>query len=166
MHQVCNSLRIALRGLDGYPRAMTGDEIYVELETEELVDWTGIRDYAPWWDGPVELDFIQECIDKQHFESSSYSGGPKPPWYWTPIDHMKRIAYLVVHKDDTPVDVEISAGNAVVIHDGNHRLLAALVRGDKTIKVSLSGYVDEACTMFAFHCNEIPDHVCPERGYM
>ena len=47
------------------------------------------------------------------------------------IDHIRRIAFLVVHGWTSPIKVNIKEG---YLPDGNHRPAAALFRGDSHIK--------------------------------
>lgn len=62
--------------------------------------------------------------------------------------HMRRIAWLVVHgwgNSWIEVDVGIPALGYFPswgITDGNHRFIAALVRGDRAIRASCGGQVD------------------------
>ena len=60
--------------------------------------------------------------------------------------HIERVAYLVIHGWDDPIEVDVgvpSLGNYSdwPILDGNHRFLAAIVREDRHIKVDASGEV-------------------------
>lgn len=60
--------------------------------------------------------------------------------------HAMRIAYLVKHPQETPIEIDFSG---IGIEDGNHRLYAAHVRKDKTIPVLFYGFsiskAGEAC---------------------
>lgn len=67
---------------------------------------------------------------------------------FTPEDHAARIAYLVVHPSEEPIEVDfgIPALNCYVdwpITDGNHRLAAAIIRGDKSILADVAGDWEE-----------------------
>ena len=66
---------------------------------------------------------------------------------WTRWDHIRRAAYLMVHGWPDAIDVDVGVpalGDDThwPVCEGNHRLLAALARGDKSIRASVSG--DEA----------------------
>ncbi len=64
--------------------------------------------------------------------------------------HLQRIAYLVVTPDTKPVDIElgISEGYHPDLSDGNHRYSAAIIRGDETIDVIFSGFIDNISKLF------------------
>jgi hypothetical protein len=61
---------------------------------------------------------------------------------WSREDHVRRIAYLVVHPDPTPVEIEMDSYGYPIIYDGNHRIAAAVCRGDLTILADISGFID------------------------
>ena len=61
-----------------------------------------------------------------------------------PYVHAQRIAWLVTHGWDDPIDVDVGIPGLGYcpewpIIDGNHRLYAAVIRGDKKILASVSG---------------------------
>lgn len=67
----------------------------------------------------------------------------------TPELHAGRIAYFVKHgwKDAIHIDVGVPSLGCHVwwpVQDGNHRLAAAIYRGDKTILANVDGSVDYA----------------------
>lgn len=64
------------------------------------------------------------------------------------INHMRRIAWFVINGWSDPIDLDV--GIPVLgfwvgwgITDGNHRYVASIVRGDRSIPVSCSGQVSE-----------------------
>jgi len=62
---------------------------------------------------------------------------------WGRQEHIERVAYLVVNPSPEPIWIDVGCealGLYVswIIQDGNHRLAAALYRGDTTIRVSAS----------------------------
>lgn len=67
-------------------------------------------------------------------------------------DHMKRIAYFVKHGIVDPIDIDVGCpsfrASTVYVGDGNHRLAAAIIRGDKRIPVDYSGEVYTAVFQF------------------
>ena len=76
---------------------------------------------------------------------------------WDRAAHVARIAYLVVNgwKDAIEIDVGCPAlGDDVdwPFIDGNHRLAAALFRGDVEILASVGGDVDYATELFGVDC--------------
>lgn len=58
-------------------------------------------------------------------------------------DHVKRIAYLVVNKDEKPISLRIDGNGSIKCTDGNHRLAAAIYRGDEDIEAYLTILDDE-----------------------
>jgi hypothetical protein len=62
-------------------------------------------------------------------------------------EHIARIAYLVVNKDNTPVDIDVGIPGYSYVNwklvDGNHRFAAALYREDLTIETTFSGSIDD-----------------------
>lgn len=59
--------------------------------------------------------------------------------------HAQRIAYFVKHGWDEPISVDVGCGplgGHFGVDDGNHRLCAAVIRGDASIKSSTGGLVD------------------------
>lgn len=72
-------------------------------------------------------------------------------------DHAGRIAYLVENPTNEPlvIDVGVPSLGCVVawpIQDGNHRLAAAIVRGDATIEAEVGGEVAYAESLFGDGC--------------
>lgn len=57
-------------------------------------------------------------------------------------DPAGRVAYLVVHKAEDPVEIDVGEPGTFAewfITDGNHRFAAALLRGDEEILCRISG---------------------------
>lgn len=69
--------------------------------------------------------------------------------FCTRDDHMKRIAWLIVHGwGDSWIEVDVGVPMlgyypAWIIQDGNHRFIAAVLRGDRAIRAACSGQVSE-----------------------
>lgn len=64
-------------------------------------------------------------------------------------DHIKRIAYLVIHNWNDAIEIDVgvpSLGCHVnwIVQDGNHRLAAAFYREDTHIKASIGGQINYA----------------------
>jgi len=64
------------------------------------------------------------------------------------IDHIRRVAYLVVNGWSDPIEVDFGcptiapSSTHLEVSDGNHRLAAAIYRKDPTILTSAAGEVD------------------------
>ena len=79
--------------------------------------WSGL-------DGPVTRSHV--CDADPSLGSAPYSGQP-----WSKMGHAARIRWLAEHGWSDPIVLDWSQDVPVV--DGNHRLCAALWRGDKEI---------------------------------
>lgn len=101
-------------------------------------------------DKPITLEEIENSLKKGlYLETDSSS--------WTRAKHIKRIAYLVIQPDTTPVSVNIGSpeNNEVpenIVEDGFHRLAAAIYRKDNNILVELKG--SEKALFSLFNINE------------
>jgi hypothetical protein len=66
--------------------------------------------------------------------------------------HIARVAYMVLNPQTHPICIDIACEEIglynTTICDGNHRLSAAIVRGDKTVRVAFSGGVTNFKRMF------------------
>jgi hypothetical protein len=76
---------------------------------------------------------------------------------WRP--HAGRIRYLAKHgwKDPIQLDAGIPSLNCYVdwpIQDGNHRLAAAILRGDDGILAQVAGDLEYALELFGVDCQE------------
>lgn len=99
----------------------------------------------PPWEGVASLSMegIRAAVRDRFVEPSSYSDGGRGR-SWGVEDHIARIAYLVIHGWDDPIDVDVGVPSLGCwlewpVTDGNHRLAAAAVRGDEYIVASVSG---------------------------
>jgi hypothetical protein len=76
--------------------------------------------------------------------------------------HAARIAYLVKNGWDDPIDIDVGVPSlGAVGHwpytDGNHRICAAILRGDTHIRADISGDVDYAEHIFGVEIMEIEE---------
>ena len=62
------------------------------------------------------------------------------------LDHVRRIAWMVIHPPQDPVLIDTSLANPIT--DGYHRLYAAIIRGDEMISVSICGYDSDIINLF------------------
>ena len=69
------------------------------------------------------------------------------------VRHIGRIRYLVQHGWDDAIEIDVGVpalgypGPEWPVTDGNHRLAAAQVRGDKTIRVDVAGQTCHAARL-------------------
>lgn len=75
-------------------------------------------------------------------------------------DHAGRIAYLVRNRASDPISIDVGCpalgywGPKWMVVDGNHRLAAAIYRGDFTISALVDGQLDWALELFGVDCSE------------
>lgn len=84
--------------------------------------WVGL-------DGPVSRSQVHDADPLDGAEP--YTGG-----LWSKAQHAARIRYLAVHGWDDPIIIDWS--QEIPVTDGNHRLAAALWRGDDQISVLIT----------------------------
>lgn len=115
------------------------------LSLSEITKFCNPFEVPVWWElkTPITIEEIKEAI-----ENESYKNANKPFSKMFPNreNHINRIAYLVKHPATDPIEIG-SEGNWL-INDGNHRLAAAIYRGDKTIEVSFYGCLEKIECLF------------------
>lgn len=96
-----------------------------------------------WVDEPLTWRGVTAALDEGRLLATSWDTSKEP---WTRAQHEERVAYLVLHRDETPIQVDVGVPSlgyeaSWPVEDGNHRLAAAIYRGDKTILADASGEV-------------------------
>lgn len=89
--------------------------------------WRGLRD-------PLELHEVREAVEAGQLNSPGNMGESSSEHHsraW----HIQRVAWFVVHGWDEPIVIDPEGLWPVI--DGNHRLSAAIARGDTDICVEL-----------------------------
>lgn len=76
------------------------------------------------------------------------------------IDHAQRIAYFVHNGWQDPIVIDVGVPTLGfnpdwIIWDGNHRLAAAIYRGDKFIEAEIGGDVDYAAQLLGLAVDEV-----------
>jgi hypothetical protein len=79
--------------------------------------------------------------------------------------HIQKIAWFVKNKANEPISVDVGCEALGVwadhiISDGNHRLAAAIIRGDKTIDACVGGGVTDAKRMRLWNPNVYEVELC------
>lgn len=121
---------------------MATDDLIVELDPAKVQEI-----YNPFeslvWD-------IHKPVTKEEIETLVQKGDVAAPEVapMSRLMHMRKIAWFVVNGWRYPIDVDIGIPSMGYrpswgITDGNHRFVAALVRGDQAISASFSGQVSE-----------------------
>lgn len=125
---------------------------YVEVPVKNLLKVINPFEKPPWYCRSFTKDEVWQAIEEGRFQAK-----PVPNW-WSVEDQIERIAFLVVEGWDEENDLpEIFMDEQDwPLGDGNHRLCAAAVRGDETLKVIINGDLDAAEKLFEF---KIPEHL-------
>lgn len=99
----------------------------------------------PWEDvASLTVEGVRQAMVDGLRQPQSYSARTRSCEPWTVVDHIARIAHLAVVGWAEPIEVDVgipSMGCWVnwPVTDGNHRLAAAIVRGDQSILASVGG---------------------------
>lgn len=93
------------------------------------------------WGTKVTMKDVLNCIENSIFETMSY--GMLVQLLGFDYNHAARIAFLVKNRDNTPIELDVGCPSLgyynMSISDGNHRVVAAMIRGDDTISAYVSG---------------------------
>lgn len=108
----------------------------------------------PWTDSDVSIEEVHDAIADGRMSSDSFPDEYRYPCF----DHAARIAYLVHHKDETPIVMDPRSHEWLVI-DGNHRLYAAMYREDLDIEVAFQGFEEEIHCMLTDYEFCDPGHI-------
>ena len=97
---------------------------------------------------------VEACLKHQEFMADPVGASG------TVTQHAQRIAYLVVHGWKGPIQIDVGVPSISKlptwpVTDGNHRLYAAIWRGDEMIEADISGDIDYAATLFDIPVGEI-----------
>jgi len=109
-----------------------------QISLERLARLCNPLETSPWT-APVSREDVVMALETGRLVSA-----PLPE---NEGDHAGRIAYLVLNPVSDPIDLDVGVPEMGVevdwpVVDGNHRLAAALFRGDKQIDVTWSGSSD------------------------
>jgi hypothetical protein len=111
----------------------------------------------PWHDGQgVSMAGVRKAINEGRVRTTPYPASILAT-DWTDRMHEERIAWLVLNSWSDPIEIEFSYPEceSFSIDDGNHRLSAAIFRGDEDIYVQLGGYVDNSVRALGAICRPI-----------
>lgn len=98
---------------------------------------------------------VRDCIALQQFEAAAYR--PEIDRYsWTLDQHAQRVAHLCVVGWSDPISIDVGVPGLGCnvdwfVEDGNHRLAAAIVRGDSHILAVVSGSLNFAAELFGIN---------------
>jgi len=124
-----------------------GPMIDIEVGVPDLARHCSPFDGHEWECDPIDQEEVLEAAAEGVFETESWQSVNSRN-RGRPFDdvgfHVGRLAYLFVHPDPTPVEIEIEGYvdrygdyRRVRMHDGNHRLGAAMLREDEVIRAQV-----------------------------
>lgn len=125
-------------------------EILAKISVDFLINnyTNALEDDLIWYviddNSPITKEEIKEKLEKNDFEEQPYDVEKNRCKSMNTREyHIKRIAYLVQNYCNiSPIDIEIVNDWDFSIEDGNHRLAAAIYRGDKYIEANIFGFID------------------------
>lgn len=115
--------------------------------------------FSAWTEKPITRQEVRQALAEGRLDDRPY-GTLSHSEHATDAEareyHVRRIAWLVTHPDRTPIEIDIGAPSlgwhpsrgAFDFLDGNHRLCAAVIRGDWTIAVTYGGECDAFPKLF------------------
>lgn len=126
------------------------EDLIADVPVARLVNLINPLDPFIWCEEPTKgqsIGLIYKCLRMKHLLSAPVQDNCTSHRAFR--RHCQRIAYLVLNKAEDPIEIDVgcpSLGffNHHFICDGHHRLAAAIIRKDETIRASISGEVDYA----------------------
>lgn len=124
-----------------------------DSDTATLISVKALLPFSPlsfnaWGCDRISEEEVNIAVQAGNLNAGSYSESLWAPIApeWSRRDHIFRIAYLVKNRDYTPIHVDVGLQDPRLdlrhpITDGNHRLAAAIVRGDDYIRAYVCGAV-------------------------
>ena len=108
-------------------------------------------------DKPVTFEEIENSLKKGLYLE-------KPSSSWTRAKHIKRIAYLVIKPDASPIRINIGSpeNNDIpknILEDGFHRLAAAIYRKDTNILADLKGSEKALHSLFGMNEKTLENNI-------
>ena len=131
------------------------DSNILEIPLEALLEYCDPTLDDPWSCGRISKDDVLDCIefgetiskmpdyDSELFDSYEYNVAR--------IAHFLQSGWSELEDDTEPITVDIGLAGYVpnyLIVDGNHRVAAAKLRGDKHIRVEIIGDMAKAEAVF------------------
>lgn len=120
----------AMRGNDGgHLREMPVADLRARIDPFGAVN--------PWDErmAPITMADVRRAVRRGTSEGESFSHPSNPQREWTRQDHINRIAELVRNPSAEPINIAERGG----VHDGVHRLAAAIIHGDETLPIRQMG---------------------------
>lgn len=116
----------------------------------------------PWGSRPFTVKHVERAIQEGQLLDLPYPEDRS----WSREQHIQRIAWLSTYGWEKAVEVDVGVPSQGCVPfwpllDGNHRLAAAVVRGDTYVLSSVSGDIDYAHSLFGVDVSEAASDVCP-----
>lgn len=122
----------------------------IDISLQRLVELANPLGEASAWGGAVTQACITRALSERRL--APLPGGD---------DHAARIAFLVNNPAVDPISIDVGipsmTATAWPILDGNHRVAAAIFRGDLTINAEVSGCLDHICDLFGLSEAELDE---------
>ncbi|MBD8614843.1 MULTISPECIES: hypothetical protein [Pseudomonas] len=122
----------------------------VNLSIEHLEKFANPFGEPSAWGPSVTMESVAQALDQRRLIPQP--GGD---------DHAARIAYLVLNPARDPIHIDVGVPShtapAWPILDGNHRLAAAIYRGDSTISSEIGGCLDLIANLFNLSDKELEE---------
>lgn len=133
------------------------DEIVGQLPLSRLSVFDPFNK-SPWYDGQgFTRELVLKALEENKLHAEPYPGYSwSQESEWTTERHAERVAWLVVHRNTDPIDIEFTDlhSGSMEIHDGWHRLAAAMIRGDTDINIAVGGIFRHAVARLGAICRE------------
>ena len=128
----------------------------VNLELDLILALCHPLEDDPWRGGKVTRAMVQRCLSKGRGQATPVLPDASAE------QHAGRIAHFVMHGWLDPIEIDVgvpSHGCHVIwpVLDGNHRLSAAAIRGDKLILSEISGSIRHASELFGIALAQLYD---------
>lgn len=128
------------------------------IPIEKLIDWDPFQNVCwPELKYPITKSEIEAAIKAKDFCTN-------PVGHYTKrAQHIARVAYLVEQGWDDSINIDVGVPELDylidwIIIDGNHRLAAAIFRGDFHIEAAISGDLKYAEKLFGMPENLLIEH--------
>lgn len=135
----------------------TGDRVIGSVPLSRISSSHDPYTHSPWADGGgITKAGVEAAIRENRYETKSYSNEDIGT-VWTTKQHEERIAFLVIHPSSKPIAVEFPYRDqeSFKIEDGNHRLAAAIFRGDDNIAIQLGGFLNNSVKAIGVICRDL-----------
>jgi hypothetical protein len=117
--------------------------LIMELSIEKIRERACPVASSPWrCDERVTVEMVEECLRDDRLVATPPGSGPTVDAW----EHAGRIAWLVRNGWNDPIEIDVGAPqfdsrprDVWPIQDGNHRLFAAIMRGDEVIYAVVGG---------------------------